>query len=68
MREFIEWSKLNLLYPKGLITSPLLGKGGSIEFLVHIRIDKELIFNTDNVVDEILKDIKKLNSNLLDNF
>jgi 23S rRNA (cytidine1920-2'-O)/16S rRNA (cytidine1409-2'-O)-methyltransferase len=68
LREFIIWSKMNSLYPKGLLSSPLLGKGGSIEFLVHLRIDKEFIFKTDNTIDEILKDVKDLNSNYLDSF
>jgi len=68
LREFIGWSKMNSLYPKGLLSSPLLGKGGSIEFLVHLRIDKEFIFKTDNSIDEVLKDVKDLNSNYLDSF
>ena len=68
LREFIGWSKMNSLYPKGLISSPLLGKGGSIEFLVHIQMDKESIFKTDNIIDEVLKDVEDLNSNYLDSF
>jgi len=68
LSEFIGWSKLNSLYPKGLITSPLLGKGGSIEFLVHIQIDKDFVFKTDNIINEVLKDVKDLNSNHLDSF
>ena len=68
LREFIIWSKMNSLYPKGLISSPLLGKGGSIEFLVHIRIDKEFVFKIDNGIDEVLKDVKDLKSNYLDSF
>jgi 23S rRNA (cytidine1920-2'-O)/16S rRNA (cytidine1409-2'-O)-methyltransferase len=68
LRDFIEWSKLNALYPKGLITSPLLGKGGFIEFLVHIKSDKEYVFNTDNSINEVLKDAKDLNFNRLDSF
>ncbi|MBY8980669.1 MAG: TlyA family RNA methyltransferase [Candidatus Lokiarchaeota archaeon] len=68
LREFIRWSKKNSLYPKGLIASPLLGKGGSIEFLVHIQIDKEFIFKTDGAIDEAVKDAKELNSNYLDSF
>ena len=68
LREFIGWSKMNSLYPKGLISSPLLGKGGSIEFLVHIRIDKEFVFKIDNAIDEVLKDVKDLKSNYLDSF
>jgi len=68
LKEFIGWSKMNSLYPKGLIASPLLGKGGSIEFLVHIQIDKEFIFKTEDTIDEAVKDVKKLNSNYLDSF
>ena len=68
LREFIEWSKLNSLYPNGLIASPLLGKGGSIEFLVHIQIDKEFDFNTDIIIHEALRDAKDLNSNPLNRF
>jgi len=68
LREFIRWSKLNSLYPNGLIASPLLGKGGSIEFLVHLHIDKEFDFKTDIIITEVLKDVKDLNSNPLDRF
>jgi len=68
LNEFIEWSKLNSLFPKGLIASPLLGKGGSIEFLVHIQIDKEFGFKKDYTIKEALKDAKELNSNYLDSF
>jgi len=68
LREFIRWSKLNSLYPNSLIASPLLGKGGSIEFLVHLRIDKEFVFKTDNIINEVLKDAKELTSKHLDSF
>ena len=68
LREFVAWSRLNSLYPRGLITSPLIGKGGSIEFLVHIQTDKDFIFQTDNIINEALEDVKELNSNPLDSF
>ncbi len=68
LREFIGWSKLTSLYPKGLIASPLLGKGGSIEFLVHLQVDKEFDFKADIIIHEALKDTKNLNSNPLDRF
>ena len=68
LNEFIEWSKLNSLFPKDIIASPLLGKGGSIEFLVHIQIDKEFDFKKDYTIKEALKDAKELNSNYLDSF
>ena len=66
LMEFIRWSKSNSLYPDGLIASPLLGKGGAIEFLVHLQIDKEFVFKTDIIINEVLKDAKELNSNPLD--
>jgi len=36
--------------------------------LVHLRIDKEFVFKTDIIIDEVLKDVKDLNSNPLDRF
>ena len=68
LRDFIRWSKLNSLYPKGLIASPLLGKGGSIEFLVHLQVEKEFDFKTDIVINEALEHAKNLSSNPLDRF
>ncbi len=41
MIELMEWSIQNKVFPYGIIKSPLLGKGGSIEFFIHYRIDKE---------------------------
>ncbi len=38
--DLIEWSIINEIFPYGLIKSPILGKGGSIEFLVYFKIDK----------------------------
>jgi 23S rRNA (cytidine1920-2'-O)/16S rRNA (cytidine1409-2'-O)-methyltransferase len=38
--ELLEWSIHNEIFPYGLIKSPILGKGGSIEFLVHFKVDK----------------------------
>ncbi len=63
LREFIEWSKLNSLYPVGLITSPLLGKGGSIEFLVHLKIDKEYNFDFDIAIEKGFRDVQEMTSN-----
>jgi len=40
----LKWSKDKGIFPVGLIKSPLLGKGGSIEFLVHLKINSD---NTD---------------------
>ena len=63
LKEFIRWSKLNSLYPVGLITSPLLGKGGSIEFLVHIQIDKEYNFDFDIATEKVFRDVQEMTSN-----
>jgi len=68
LREFIGWSKLNSLYPKGIIVSPLLGKGGSTEFLVHIQVDNKFVFKIDNNIEEVVKAAKELSSNRLDSF
>ncbi len=38
--ELIEWSIKKEVFPFGIIRSPLLGKGGSIEFLIYYRIHK----------------------------
>ena len=52
--ELIKWSEKNGLFPYGLIKSPILGKGGSIEFLIHFKIEnKSLYFNYEKIVDII---------------
>ena len=38
--ELVKWCISNGFYPYGIIKSPILGKGGSIEFLIHLKIDK----------------------------
>ena len=45
----IDWCRKNQLYPLGIIRSPILGKEGSIEFLIYIKLDRsglELDFKT----------------------
>ncbi len=39
--ELIEWCVNEGFFPYGIIKSPILGKGGSLEFFVYLRIDKE---------------------------
>ena len=52
----LNWSSNNKIYPIGLIKSPLLGEGGSIEFFVHFRFDIETLdFNYRNRIDEIIR-------------
>ena len=36
--ELINWSKKIELYPYGIIKSPILGKGGAIEFFIYFKI------------------------------
>ena len=38
--ELIEWSIKKEIFPYGIKKSPLLGKGGSIEFLIYYKIHK----------------------------
>ncbi|GAH95116.1 unnamed protein product, partial [marine sediment metagenome] len=42
--------------------SPLLGKGGSIEFLIHFRIDKEYNVNFEEMINEAFRDVKEITS------
>ena len=39
--ELMEWCVNEDFFPYGIIKSPLLGKGGSLEFFVYLKIDKE---------------------------
>jgi predicted ATP-grasp superfamily ATP-dependent carboligase len=63
----MRWNISNSFFTKGLIVSPLLGKGGSIEFLIHIRTDKESDINFEEIINQAFVDAKKLNSKYLDN-
>ena len=57
--DLVQWNVNNMLYPKGLIVSPLLGKGGSVEFLIHIRIDKEYRTTYVELIDKTLECLKE---------
>ncbi|MFX1340188.1 MAG: TlyA family RNA methyltransferase [Promethearchaeota archaeon] len=37
----ISWSINNEIFPCNIMKSPILGKGGSIEFLIHFKLEKE---------------------------
>jgi 23S rRNA (cytidine1920-2'-O)/16S rRNA (cytidine1409-2'-O)-methyltransferase len=56
----MEWNVENSFFPKGIIVSPLLGKGGAIEFLIHIRIDKKYNLNIRNLIEGALRDAKEI--------
>ena len=43
------------LFPHGIIKSPLLGKGGSLEFFIYLKIDNECQdFDYKNEVNNLL--------------
>jgi 23S rRNA (cytidine1920-2'-O)/16S rRNA (cytidine1409-2'-O)-methyltransferase len=39
LKDIIHWNIQHGFYVQNIIRSPLLGRGGSIEFLIHLRID-----------------------------
>ena len=57
--DLVEWNIKNSFFPICLIVSPLLGKGGSIEFLIHLRIDKEYNFNFEDMINKAFRDVKE---------
>jgi len=57
--DLVEWNIKNSFFPISLIVSPLLGKGGSIEFLIHLRIDKEYNFNFEDMINKAFRDVKE---------
>ena len=55
LENLITWCEENELYPHGLIKSPLLGKGGSIEFFILIKInEKSQNFNYKKEIELVL--------------
>lgn len=53
--ELINWGINNSIHPYGISKSPILGKGGSIEFLIHFKIDQISKFNYKKAIEEIFK-------------
>ncbi len=52
--DLINWCEQNEIFCQGIVTSPLIGKGGSIEFLVHFKINKRTcIVNYRKAIEEI---------------
>jgi len=60
--DLIEWTVKNSFFPIGIIVSPILGKGGSIEFLIHLRIDKDFNFNFEDIIEKVFSDLKEITS------
>lgn len=57
--DFLSWSSQKGFFPYGIILSPLLGKRGSIEFLILFRIDnKKVSFNYSKEINQIINKIQ----------
>ena len=41
LKDLTDWALANKIFPINIIKSPILGKGGSIEFLIHFKINRE---------------------------
>ncbi|MFX1315303.1 MAG: TlyA family RNA methyltransferase [Promethearchaeota archaeon] len=51
----IEWNIEHQIFPYGIVKSPILGKEGSIEFFIHLKlIEPSLIINYKDLLKEIL--------------
>ena len=62
LENLIEWCFRNCFFPKDLIASPLLGKGGSIEFLLYLKIDTEHNFSFEDTLDRVFRDVVRITS------
>ena len=51
LKNLNNWALANEIFPINMIRSPILGKGGSIEFLIHFKINK------DNLTEKLEKEI-----------
>jgi 23S rRNA (cytidine1920-2'-O)/16S rRNA (cytidine1409-2'-O)-methyltransferase len=60
LKDLTEWSIMNSFFPKDMVASPLLGKGGSIEFFLHLRIDTEQSFSFEDVIERVFREAKKV--------
>jgi 23S rRNA (cytidine1920-2'-O)/16S rRNA (cytidine1409-2'-O)-methyltransferase len=63
LKDLTDWSLKNNFFIKGLIVSPLLGKGGSIEFLIHLKIDREYNFDFEESIEKVFRNVKEITSN-----
>lgn len=56
LMDLIQWCIGNQFFPHNLIKSPLLGKEGSIEFFIHIRLkDSDLNLNFKELVNNVIQ-------------
>ncbi|MFX0029286.1 MAG: TlyA family RNA methyltransferase [Candidatus Hermodarchaeota archaeon] len=62
--ELIQWCVNNRFFPVNLIKSPILGKEGAIEFLIHLKVkESDLNIDLKKLIKETIKTI-----NFPDNF
>ena len=52
--DLLDWSLKKDLFPKTVIKSPILGKGGSIEFFIHFKLDN---YNVNENYNNLIKNI-----------
>ena len=53
LQDLLKWSTKNKLFPQAVIKSPILGKGGSIEFLIHFKLENS--YDDENYIKLIEK-------------
>ncbi len=53
--DLMQWNIDNQFFPHGIIKSPILGKGGSREFFIHLKLkDFNLNLNFEELITDIL--------------
>jgi 23S rRNA (cytidine1920-2'-O)/16S rRNA (cytidine1409-2'-O)-methyltransferase len=67
LKDLIDWNIKHSFFPKALIVSPLLGKGGSIEFFLHLKIDKDYNFDFEDILEKLFRDVRNKLSNSKNN-
>jgi len=53
--DLIDWCVIENFFPYGITKSPLLGKGGSLEFFIYLKIEKKShYYDYKNKVNNLL--------------
>ncbi|MCK4779117.1 MAG: TlyA family RNA methyltransferase [Candidatus Lokiarchaeota archaeon] len=56
LKNLIQWNRENQIFTLGIIKSPILGKEGSLEFLIHLKLKKHTAsFNFIKMIKDIVK-------------
>lgn len=53
LKNLIQWNRENQIFTLGIIKSPILGKEGSLEFLIHLKLKKHTASFNFNVILKI---------------